>query len=931
MAKGATKSRKRSPEPDTESTAPSRKKGKKETEGARVHQQASTQSVASRSSAARSDSSSASVKRSTPKSVVKAKAPVKKSHTRSKAAEPDLTNDGLELVEPVGSDDEERAHAKGSDTSEPEPEEDPEAQLTRLQRRWDSPIYAFFEPAYVDHPAPTHRLAHAFRCSARGCKRIIYRFVGTSDASSTGNLSRHAKSCFGEDAVAAAREAKNKDEVRTKIVASFNKNGTITSAFERKKGGVTYSHRPFTRIETRTEIVKWVAEDLRPFRIVKDRGFLVLMKTGRPGYYVPSPSTVARDVKVVFARTRRRVARFLRRYPGRLNFATDAWSSSNHRAFVAFLCFLEHNGTLFVIVLDMRELPIAHTGANLAREFVDCLTEFRIQEKILGVTCDNASNNDTMLAKMMDLLPNFSGELARVRCFAHVLNLVAKSLISEFDARVERNEDEVDEEELRELRALTEGEEEEEVVTRTESAATAGNDDDGEVAVGDDNVDDEVDPMAQLTPQERAQFEIDVRPVKLILAKLRKLSFKIIHSTTRLLPEWKSVLRTLRLPEKLLPRDVKTRWNSTYEMLRVAIEYRAAVDMLCANKSNGLRSFELTPQEWKTAKQLRHVLKVFKDATTFFSQGRVPNLAAVIPAIDHIDAHLTTISRDEEKFSQPIRIACGLAKETLNKYYSLTDNSISYRIAMVLHPRHKLSYFRKMKWSDQWITTARQIVSKEYATNYASRFNAIKADKDVPAHEMSDEEEDEGNNIEPEEQDDDEDDEDDPFLGKPDEPEPSETASATSGNSDFDEDDTENIFEHLETLGPLKPNEVSDELARYLSSDPEDVSDPIQWWCDRRAQYPNLSRMAIDFLTIPATSVPVEHLFSIGRLLLPYIRNRMQGQTTRALLCLKSWTQACLVKQTDAKKAAQMSDVEGDGSDVEMDEGWDRIDLEDSD
>lgn len=76
------------------------------------------------------------------------------------------------------------------------------------------------------------------------------------------------------------------------------------------------------------------------------------------------------------------------------------------------------------------------------------------------------------------------------------------------------------------------------------------------------------------------------------------------------MPEWKSVLRTLQLPEKLLPRDVKTRWNSTYEMLRVAIEYRAAVDMLCMNKNNNLRSYELTPQEWKTAKQLRHILKV---------------------------------------------------------------------------------------------------------------------------------------------------------------------------------------------------------------------------------------------------------------------------------------------------------------------------------
>lgn len=74
--------------------------------------------------------------------------------------------------------------------------------------------------------------------------------------------------------------------------------------------------------------------------------------------------------------------------------------------------------------------------------------------------------------------------------------------------------------------------------------------------------------------------------------------------------------------------------------------------------------------------------------------------------------------------------------------------------------------------------------------------------------------------------------------------------------------------------------------------------------------------------------MPVEHTFSIGRLLLPYIRNRMRGQSTRALLCLNNWTKAGMVKQTDAKKAAQMSDIEDDESDYEMDDGWDNIDLD---
>ena len=60
------------------------------------------------------------------------------------------------------------------------------------------------------------------------------------------------------------------------------------------------------------EIVRWVSESLRPFQIVSDQGFQCLMKTGRPGYYLPSPSTVSRDVKVVFAKARNRIAKLLR-------------------------------------------------------------------------------------------------------------------------------------------------------------------------------------------------------------------------------------------------------------------------------------------------------------------------------------------------------------------------------------------------------------------------------------------------------------------------------------------------------------------------------------------------------------------------------------------------------------------------------------------
>ncbi|KAJ8585007.1 hypothetical protein M405DRAFT_689425, partial [Rhizopogon salebrosus TDB-379] len=104
-------------------------------------------------------------------------------------------------------------------------------------------------------------------------------------------------------------------------------------------------------------------------------------------------------------------------------------------------------------------------------------------------------------------------------------------------------------------------------------------------------------------------------------------------------------------------------------------------------------------------------LQILKDATLYFSRA-TPNLATVIPAMDHVDKMLTSYSRNK-KYLPSIRAAVRLAKNTLNRYYELTDSSETYRIAMgmyllniLLHPQHKLNYFKTAQWEDGWIKTA---------------------------------------------------------------------------------------------------------------------------------------------------------------------------------------------------------------------------------
>ncbi|KAF8546236.1 hypothetical protein OG21DRAFT_1375408, partial [Imleria badia] len=52
---------------------------------------------------------------------------------------------------------------------------------------------------------------------------------------------------------------------------------------------------------------------------------------------------------------------------------------------------------------------------------------------ILGVTCDNAANNGVMVDELETQVLGFGGAASYTRCFLHVINLVAKSLIRQFD------------------------------------------------------------------------------------------------------------------------------------------------------------------------------------------------------------------------------------------------------------------------------------------------------------------------------------------------------------------------------------------------------------------------------------------------------------------------------------------------------------------
>ena len=145
-------------------------------------------------------------------------------------------------------------------------------------------------------------------------------------------------------------------------------------------------------------------------------------------------------------------------------------------------------------------------GVELAAAFCTVLEEYNLTEKVLAVTCDNVSNNDVMIRELTKLVPGFEGEVSHIRCFLHVINLVAKSLIHQFDMC--GGQTDVQDDEQQEL-------------TNEANMEDLPSDDGGAATDNDDGFVDEVERMEEA---KKELHKYTIRPVEVILVKVSTLS-----------------------------------------------------------------------------------------------------------------------------------------------------------------------------------------------------------------------------------------------------------------------------------------------------------------------------------------------------------------------------------------------------------------------
>ncbi|KAJ7203388.1 hypothetical protein GGX14DRAFT_369538, partial [Mycena pura] len=114
-------------------------------------------------------------------------------------------------------------------------------------------------------------------------------------------------------------------------------------------------------------------------------------------------------------------------------------------------------------------------------------------------------------------------------------------------------------------------------------------------------------------------------------------------------------------------------------------------------------------------------MQPFREATLRVSTNKHPRIFEVIPIIDLLTKFLEDAVR-EDRSTRPhfdvVRAAALAGLGLLDKYYEKTDESIMYRVGMLMHPSYRLSYFEKQDWPQEWKDQALNLARAQWTLNY---------------------------------------------------------------------------------------------------------------------------------------------------------------------------------------------------------------------
>ena len=324
-----------------------------------------------------------------------------------------------------------------------------------------------------------------------------------------------------------------------------------------KQSTLNIYRRPPIRLDVlRKLIVEWIVERRHSFIETESEALFKIFEflDPRSTNALMVANTTRRDITKYFETAKETIQERLSLARSQIHISYDLWTSPNHKAMIAIVAhWTAEDYEVKSALLAIREVHGEHNGENIANVVYPVMKEYNIHSRFGYFVGDNASNNNTSIECLDQLMredghEGFKPIKRRLRCFAHEMQIATKGLLfgpnvkalEEYPATVGVTEEEKREYAKKKWRAFG--------------------------AVGKLH---NVVKYIRGSPQRREAYSI-------VRDELRK-----------------EAEQKIRVPVM----DNNTRWGSVMDMVEYALKNRVHLDMYC----RGIKELEedrLTEQDW---------------------------------------------------------------------------------------------------------------------------------------------------------------------------------------------------------------------------------------------------------------------------------------------------------------------------------------------
>ncbi|KAL9567664.1 hypothetical protein ACKAV7_008236 [Fusarium commune] len=604
----------------------------------------------------------------------------------------------------------------------------------------------------------------------------------------------------------------------------------------------------FDRLDFQRLVVSWIINSNSSFRQSEDlylrAAFEYLNPLVKTTEAHITHDTVRRHILQVYEENKAEIKRVLATAPGLLHIAFDGWRSNNRYALYGICCyFLNTLGQPGKLVLGLPELVDRHSGDNIATHVVEVLRSYGITHKVGYFTLDNASNNDTAMEEIGKAL-GFKGKTRRLCCFGHILNLAVKALL--FGHNSEAFEDDIQGNETLDAKAHIHRSDSFTNLLRSLQLPAYSKSDD---------------------PVVRAKKPLDV----------------IIDVVTRWLSTLYMIKRALLLKDFL--EDLWYEQKSEWEGLVLRGKKSSSEMPLCLRDEK-----KLEEKDWAIISLFNEILQHFEHVLITLEgdgqqrkrkEGYIGAYGCpwdTLLGYEYLLGKMEVYKAAAHRYPDPehSKVNINLCWKKLDKYYSRLDETPVYYAAIALHPAYRWGYFEDV-WADRldWVQTAKTLVEELYRSHYEPRIISRDRERGEPVTKKRriyrnpfDEYREESRQA--------------PTLLQP----------ASSMTTLLQAEDAASSSTHA--VG----DEYSDWFRDVHKSD-QNILDPISYWYERREEYPRLSQMALDVLSVLPMSADIERLFSTCGRMVRDDRARLDASTIGMTQTVRSWHCGGYIKSTE--------------------------------